>query len=93
MTLKMDNFGRVLIPKMLRQMLRIEPGGEIFIEINTDKLELLLKPMPATRKDGLTFTSQGLPVLTGGDPFPTDYDTVADIKNDYSQYHSSRFGA
>ncbi|NJC28388.1 AbrB/MazE/SpoVT family DNA-binding domain-containing protein [Neolewinella antarctica] len=92
MTLTMDKFGRVLIPKALRKMVQIEPGGEVEVEVDSTTHKITLTSKAEAQKPKLTFDSDGFPLIVGGEPYPADFDTVAFLKESYEEYHKSRFG-
>lgn len=92
MTLTIDKFGRVLIPKTLRQILGIEPGDELVVEIAPDAPHIKLTAKPKPDDVQVIYTDWGFPVIEGGEPFPDDFDTVTFLKEGYDEYHKSRFG-
>jgi len=92
MTLTIDKFGRVLIPKTLRQHLMIEPGDELKVEIVPDAPHITLAAKPKPGDVQVVYTDWGFPVIEGGEPFPDNFDTVEYLKEGYDEYHKSRFG-
>lgn len=92
MTLTIDKFGRVLIPKAIRQSIGLEPGDELIVELtpNTPIVTLTIKPKPSDIE--VTYTDWGFPLIEGGGPFKEDFDTVDFLKEGYDEYHKSRFG-
>lgn len=78
--LEMDKFGRVLIPKKVRQALNITPGSKIRGEIEDGKLHL------ESAQAGYTIVREkdGWPVIHFHDsaPWPEDYDPVKEARDE-----------
>ena len=49
---KIDNLGRVVVPKGYRQMLGLEPGDPLDVELDGDRLVI------APHRDGCTFCGE-----------------------------------
>lgn len=47
---KIDKFGRILIPKEIRRSLGIEEGAELEIEVKDDKIQIALKDHSLEKK-------------------------------------------
>lgn len=92
MTLTIDKFGRVLIPKHLRQIIGVEPGDELIVEVDNEALQVMLTAKPKPSDIKVVYTDWGFPVIEGGEPFADDFDTVSFLKEGYDEYHKSRFG-
>jgi len=92
MVLTIDKFGRILIPKVIRQAIGINLGDELIIEIHPDKTMVKLTPKPKESDIKVTYTDWGFPQIEGGEPFPDDFNTADFIKEGYEEYHNSRFG-
>jgi len=95
MTLTIDKFGRVLIPKSLRQHLHVEPGDELQVEIKNETPAIILscKPTQTEEYDAeIIYTDWGLPMIKTSGSFPENYDTVTAIKQNYQEYFDRKFG-
>lgn len=92
MTLTVDKFGRILIPKTLRQLLMIEPGDELEVDIDTTQPILTLSPKKDADEIRVELTDWGFPILVGGAPYPEDFDPAGYLKEGYEEYHRTRFG-
>jgi AbrB family looped-hinge helix DNA binding protein len=47
-TLEVDKFGRVLLPKRLREALHIGPGGRLHAHLDGERLTVIPEPREAT---------------------------------------------
>jgi AbrB family looped-hinge helix DNA binding protein len=94
MTLRIDKFGRVLIPKLMRQSIGLQPGDDIIVEVleNEKSLKLSSKPEPENLEVRIEYTDWGFPQIVGGAPYPADFDFQNATKNGYDEYHKTRFG-
>lgn len=78
-TVKIDRFGRVLIPKSVRDRLGVEAGQEF--ELAVEGRALILEPRP----EQMTMTLVGrTPVFQGTLP-PGDVDWVAEVRRERSR--------
>ena len=92
MTLTIDKFGRVLIPKLLRQFLNIEPGSEIEISFNEQDKALVLHAVPEEEYESeVVFNEWGLPMIKTKSTLPEDFDTVDFMKQTYQDYLDRKF--
>lgn len=71
-TLTIDKAGRIVLPKPIRQELRIEPGDTFEVETQGD--EIKLRPV---RRQARVWKKRGVWVLSTGEP--TTADTVNDL--------------
>jgi len=81
MEVTIDKFGRILIPKKIREALGLKPGQvlELFANKKTSKIELVsLKDVKAT----VNIKESGLPVIEFNPPVEMDIDVVEWIKGD-----------
>jgi AbrB family looped-hinge helix DNA binding protein len=62
---RMDKAGRIVIPKPVREELRLEPGDPL--EIETTGEQIILHPV---RESGPLFKEHGVWVLRTGQPLP-----------------------
>lgn len=93
MTLTVDKFGRVLIPKSIRQMLTIEVGSKIDVTINSDVKQLILTPSTEGKYESeIVYNDWGLPVIKTQESLPPDFDTAAFMKETYEEYFDRKFG-
>ncbi|MEM9929378.1 MAG: AbrB/MazE/SpoVT family DNA-binding domain-containing protein, partial [Bacteroidota bacterium] len=66
MTLTIDKFGRVLIPKTLRELLTVQPGDKVEVKIDSERPALLISPLPPEPLDyEITYTDWGFPFYFG----------------------------
>lgn len=92
MTLTLDKFGRVLIPKPLRQHLMLQPGDKINVVVNNEQKSLVLSAKKADEEAKIVFTDWGFPVLHAPGKFPDDFDPATAIKDSYEAYFKQKFG-
>lgn len=79
MTVTIDKFGRVLIPKPLRDQLGLEPGAELSLDINAGDGGPTLELRPEPAGDALS-VQDGLLVYTGA--VPSAYDAVQALRDE-----------
>lgn len=81
--LEIDKFGRVLIPKSVRQALNLKAGSKIKGELENG--QLTLTPPPARYIIGRG--SGGRPVIHFPDaaPWPADYDPVKEARDERTE--------
>ncbi len=79
MTVTLDKFGRVLIPKPLRDQLGLEPGAELSLDVHAGDggPTLELRPEPTA---GALEVQDGLLVYTG--TVPAAYDVVQVLRDE-----------
>jgi AbrB family looped-hinge helix DNA binding protein len=84
MTVTLDNFGRILIPKKARQLLQLNPGSSLKLEIQEDR-SATLTALPEQKPPVLTVDEYGIPTFV----FDTDevmtYDFVEALRKDREQ--------
>ncbi len=92
MEVVIDKFGRILIPKKIRDMLGLKPGQ--MLELETDypsrKLNLRLPADPSSTE--VIVTDFGLPIIQNGEPSEEEFDTVAFIKETREEYLDRKMG-
>jgi AbrB family looped-hinge helix DNA binding protein len=66
-TLKMDKAGRVVLPKPVRDKLRLKPGDAL--EAGSSNESIVLRPV---RRHGRIYKKQGFWVLNSGEPLEVD---------------------
>lgn len=71
MTLSVDKFGRLLIPKALRRHLRIEPGDTVIVTLDDDTHSINISADQEGRAE-VTFTEWGFPIINSPGEFPTE---------------------
>ncbi len=64
-TVIMDNAGRIVLPKPIRQRMRLRPGSRLKMEIVGDKIELSQEASELT----IVLEKDGLPVVVGWEGF------------------------
>lgn len=92
MTLTIDKFGRIVIPKALRKSMNLEPGDELLVELIPDAPMISLTIKPKRSEIKIEYTDWGFPTITGGEPYPEDFDFQNVTKSGYEEYHKTRFG-
>ena len=75
-TIKMDSFGRVLIPKSLRDEHGLSPGTNINVHLDAATGEMLLKPISEVPDARVVTTDWGWPVIVSKKKIPQDFDVV-----------------
>ena len=94
MTSKIDNFGRILIPKVLRKTIGLELGEEIELHVDEKTLSLNIKPKTDDQpyESKIYYNDWGLPQIVTSGKFPDDFDTVKAIKDAREEYLDRKFG-
>ena len=77
LTVQMDQAGRVVLPKRLRERFRLRGGDTLAIEVKGDAIEL--RPARAT---GQLSRVKGVLVFTGPTPLSGDLDLVAQSREE-----------
>ena len=77
-TVKMDKFGRILIPKKIREAKGYEYGMELSVLMEPETNTLKIKPAEEV-KPYIEMMPYGLPVVRWPDDRKFDFDIVADI--------------
>lgn len=94
MTLTMDKFGRVLIPKKARIALRLQPGCKVELTVDEVRGKAELEPArnEIENNSSIKYTDWGWPYLDVGPPRVKSIDTVGLIKNARQDYLDRKFG-
>lgn len=92
MEVTIDKFGRILIPKKVREMLGLKPGQvlELITDQTSRKLNLRLPAESASME--VIVTDCGLPVIQNGPPSEEPFDTVEFIKETREEYLNRKMG-
>ena len=92
MEVTIDKFGRILIPKKIREMLGLEPGQvlEVLVDRYNRKLDIRLPAKADTIN--IIVEDSGLPVIQNGPSLEEDFDTVAYIKATREEYLDRKMG-
>ena len=83
-TTKIDRFGRVLIPKTLREVLGLQPTSEVILKLVSSKT-LTITPKISLDRPRLEVDQFGLPTFHFGTLHQMDYDFTAAILADREQ--------
>lgn len=77
-----DKFGRILIPKKIRQLLRLHPGQKVrlMLDDRSQVLELHVSEKASSQSSKVKITASGLPVFMNGSPASQSFDTIAFIE-------------
>lgn len=92
MEVTIDKFGRILIPKKIREALGLKPGQilEILVDKYTRTLDIRL---PSKDNEvNIKVEDSGLPVIQNGPSLEEDFDTVAYIKATRKHYLDRKQG-
>ncbi len=92
MEVTIDKFGRILIPKKIREMLGLKPGQvlELVTDQTSRKLDLRLPAEPSSMD--VKLTDFGLPIIQNGPPTDEPFDTVEFIKESREEYLNRKMG-
>ncbi len=92
MEVTIDKFGRILIPKKVREMLGLKPGQvlELITDRTSRKLNLRLPAEPSSME--VIVTDFGLPIIQNGEPTEEAFDTVEFIKETREEYLNRKMG-
>ena len=90
MQVKIDKFGRVLIPKILRQQLKLEPGMVMVADADEEAISIALKVGRATQR--IHYSEQGLPIRVGGGGDANSKSAKEHIQETYDAYFDRKLG-
>lgn len=76
-TIQIDQAGRLVLPKRLRERFRLEGGDTLSVEVRGDAIELRPTKAPVTLK-----RVNGVLVLTGGGALSAGRDFVAEARDE-----------
>lgn len=80
-TVKVDNFGRILIPKALREAVGLLANGRVKLRVSAGgQLELI--PIRSANRPVLTVDEYGIPTYTFGTDSTMVYDFTEAIRKD-----------
>lgn len=87
--LEVDRFGRVLIPKRIRDALNLSPGSKLTADLSGQTLTLRAEEARST----LDFGPDGWPVigLNTLQSLPTDFDPVRELADERSAEQLARW--
>ena len=74
-TLEVDKFGRVLLPKRLREALHIGPGGKLHAHLDGERLTVTPEPRGATLR-----LENGFPIIEFAGEISFTGDPVAEAR-------------
>ncbi|MEM6396627.1 MAG: AbrB/MazE/SpoVT family DNA-binding domain-containing protein [Bacteroidota bacterium] len=81
MTVKMDKFGRILIPKKMREEMGADSGQKFTISFDGYTGQVYLEPIIKENYE-IAITDFGLPIIKHKDPRVANIDFVEMIKQD-----------
>mgnify|MGYP006271031691 CR=1 FL=1 len=93
MQVTIDKYGRILIPKRLREQLGIQLEQQVELRLSESGASLeIVPPQPAVAE--VVITESGWPVIYNGPPPAEveDFDTVAFIKAEREAYLDKKMG-
>jgi len=95
MEVTIDKFGRILIPKKVRQALNLQMGQSLTLTINADKESVSIRPLATPSLTRIKTTPLGLPIIsrslsTHQVSMP---DMVSFIKESREQYLDRKMGS
>ncbi len=82
MTVTIDKFGRVLIPKHVRTRIGLQAGDQLELEVSDAERSVALHPTAGTKTavTRIEMTDWGWPVLVTDPPMTVDFDVVEMIR-------------
>ena len=92
MEVTIDKFGRILIPKKIRESLGLKPGQVLEILVNRYTRTLDIRLPSKDNEVNIKVEDSGLPVIQNGPSLEEDFDTVAYIKATRNQYLDRKQG-
>lgn len=77
-----DKFGRILIPKKIRQLLRLSPGQKVrlMLDDSSQVLELHVSEEASLQSSKVKISASGLPVIMNGNSNSRPFDTTTFIE-------------
>ena len=84
MTVTIDKFGRVLIPKQVRTRIGMQAGDRLALEVSDVERSVALHPAPVESQvtSRIETTDWGWPVIVTDPPTTVDFDVVEAIRQD-----------
>ena len=92
MEVTIDKFGRILIPKKLRQLLGLQPGQRIILKADKENRKLAVELPVSQDEVEVEITEFGLPIIKNGKPEVKDFDTRAFMKETLMEYLDKKMG-
>ena len=87
MEVTLDQFGRILIPKKLRQLLRLHPGQRLELVTDQEKQQLIaIRLEENTEPVKIVCTDSGIPVIQNGAAEQQGFDSLAFLKSTREEY-------
>ena len=93
MTVTLDKFGRILIPKQVRTQLGVVAGDKLELDVSSEERSISIHPAPSTEKKAeIRMTDWGWPVIHFVDGKSRDFDVVALIKEEREERAAKHLG-
>ena len=93
MQVTIDKYGRILIPKRIREQLGIQLEQPLELRLSEDGVALEIRPSPSAVAE-LVMAEDGWPVIDNGNtpPEAEDFDIVAFIQSERQAYLDKKMG-
>lgn len=92
MEVKIDKFGRILIPKKIREELGLKAGQRLELSCVSDTDNIYLAAADVATPDDIEVTDFGLPVLHNGKNEEGEFDNAAFMKETREAYLDKKNG-
>ncbi len=92
MVLRIDNFGRLLIPKFLRQVIQVEPGDKVDLQIDEKKRQFSIRKAITEDDAVLSITSWGFPTVSMGLSEKVDFNVSEYVQSVRQEYLDRKLG-
>ena len=92
MEVTIDKFGRILIPKKLRQLLGLQPGQRIILKADKENRKLAVELPVSQDEVKIVKTEFGFPVIHTGEAILEDFDSNDFMKETLMEYLDKKMG-
>ena len=92
MEVTIDEFGRILIPKKIREAIGLKPGQALELMIDRYTWNLNIKLPANPEETNIYVEDSGLPVIHNGTPAQQSFDTVRFIRETREKYMDRKMG-
>lgn len=92
MEVTIDKFGRILIPKKVRQRLGLQAGQALELTSDTDSRTIALQAPTGAKSLEIVITDFGFPVIQNGESIEEDFNNIEFLKETQRDYLDRKMG-